>query len=157
MAAMLIGAAAVLLVVLCVTVQWLIASGGIPRASLLVDRAEGQVVWTWGAGEGSQSIPVGPSPESGGILLALSEASGSVVVLINGEAVADFGYTRAAIVVHRGDLVEVEVNQGPLSGEAGVAQMEVEVADATPNIRAPLRGMRVQLSPGRTVIANIVI
>jgi len=155
-ATILITAAALTLVALCVTAQWMIASGGISRGSLLLEKIEGQVVWTWTA-HGDQGIPMGPAPESGGILLALPEASESVFVLINGEAVADFRYTRAAVVVHRGDLVEIDVGQGPPGDGQAATRLQAEVADTTPNVRAPRRGLRIQLSPGRTVVSNIML
>ena len=82
---------------------------------------------------------------------------GVCTVLINGQAVADFGYTRAAIVVHRGDLVEIEAGQGPPGNGQAATQLQVEVADTTPNVRAPRRGLRIQLSPGRTLLANIML
>lgn len=153
----LITAATLTLVALCVTVQWMIASGGIPRGNLLLEKTEGQVVWTWDATGGDQGIPIGPAPESGGILLALPEPSESVLVLINGEVVADFRYARAAIVVHRGDLIEIDIGQGPRGDGQASAPLQVEVADTTPNVRAPRRGLRTQLSPGRTVISNIML
>lgn len=152
-----ISAAALSLVALCVTAQWMIASGGIPRGSLLLEKTEGQVVWTWGSSGGDQGIPVGLASEAGGILLALPEASESIVVLVNGEAVADFRYMRVAVVVHRGDLVEIDVGRGQWGDGAGAARLQVEVADTTPNVRAPQRGVRIQLSPGRTAVASIVI
>ncbi len=155
-ATILIAATALTLVALCATVQWMMASGGIPHGGLLLEKTEGQVVWTWAAGD-DQGIPMGSAPESGGILLALPEASKSVFVLINGQAVADFGYTRAAIVVHRGDLVEIEAGQGPPGNGQAATQLQVEVADTTPNVRAPRRGLRIQLSPGRTLLANIML
>jgi len=150
-------AAVCTLIALCVTAQWMIASGRISRANLLVERAEGQVVWTWGSSGSDGSIPVGPAPESGGLLLSLSEPSESIVVLLNGEAVADFRYKRAAIVVHRGDMVEIDAGQGPWGDGQATTLLQVEIADTTPNIRAPRRGMRIQLSPGRTAVANIVL
>ncbi len=155
-ATILITAAALTLVALCVTAQWMIASGGMPRGSLLLEKTEGQVVWTWAA-DGDQGIPMGPAPESGGILLALPEASEGVFVLINGEVVADFRYTRAAIVVHEGDLVEIDVGQDPWGDGQAAARLQAEVADTTPNVRAPRRGLRIQLSPGRTVVSNIIL
>lgn len=153
----LISAVALSLVVICVAAQWMIASGRIPRGSLLLERTEGQVVWAWGSGEGDQSIPVGPGSEAGAILLALPEASESIIVLINGEAVADFRYMRAAVVVHRGDLVEIDAGHALWDNGSGAARLQVEIADATRNVRAPQRGVRIQLSPGRTAIANIEI
>ena len=155
-ATILITAVALALVALCVTAQWMIASGRITRGSLLLEKTEGQVVWTWAAGD-DWGIPMGPAPESGGILLALPEASESVFILINGEAVADFRYTRAAIVVHRGDLVEIDVGQGPWGDGQAAARLHVEVADTTPNVRAPRRGLRIRRSPGRTVVSNIML
>ena len=154
-ATILIAAATLTLVALCVIAQWMIASGGIARGKLLLEKTEGQVVWTW-AGDG-QGIPMGTASEAGWILLALPEASESVFILINGEAVADFGYTRAAIVVHRGDLVEIDAGQDPLGDGQATTQLQVEVADTTPNVRAPRRGLRIPLSPGRTVVSNIML
>jgi hypothetical protein len=151
----LIAAAAFSLAVICVAAQWMIASGGIPRGSLLLERTEGQVVWAWGSSEGDQSIPVGPASEAGGILLALPEASESIIVLINGEAVADFRYMRAAVVVHRGDLVEIDAGHGLWGNGPDAAQLQVEIVDTTPNVLAPQRGVYIRLSPGRTAIANI--
>ena len=155
-AAYVVIAAALALVGLCVTTQWMIASGGIPRGSLLLEKTEGQVIRTWAPG-GDQGIPVGPAPESGGIMLSLPEASEGVFVLINGAVVADFRYTRAAIVVHRGDLVEIDAGQGPRGDGQAATQLQVEVADTTPNVRVPRRGLRIQLSPGRTVLSNIML
>lgn len=149
--------AALTLIALCIAAQWMIASGGIPRDTLLLERSEGQIVWTWGPIGGDRSIPVGPTTESGGILLVLPEASSSIVVLLNGEAVADFGYKSAAVVVHRGDLVEIDTGQGPWGDGQDTTRLEVEIADTTPNIRAPRRGARIRLSPGRTAVANIVL
>lgn len=146
-ATILITAAALTLVALGATVQWMTPS---------LDKIEGQVVWTWATG-GDQGIAMGSAPESGGVLLSLPEPSESVFVLINGQAVADFGYERAAIVVHRGDLVEIEVGQGARDNGQAITQLQVEVADTTPNVRAPRRGLRIQLSPGRTILANIML
>ncbi|HAI86573.1 MAG TPA: hypothetical protein DCL63_06235 [Firmicutes bacterium] len=155
--AVLISAAAFCLVVACVIVQAMIASGGIARRSLLIEKTEGQVVWTWDSARGDRVAPAGPAAESGGVLLALPEALESIIVLVNGQAVADFRYTQAAVVVHRGDLVEIEMGEDYSHGGAGASWLQVEVVDVTPNIRAPLPGVRIHLMPGRTAFANIVI
>ncbi len=156
-------AAALLVVASCVIVQSLLASGRIPPGSLLVEQAEGEVIWAGARGEVDTGIPAGPRAESGGIVLGLIESPerfaaldhSCIVVLINGREVADFRYGRVGLVVHRGDLIEVQANGSADAGtEEGIIWPQVEVIDTTPNVLAPLSGLRVRLVPGCTVIAN---
>ncbi len=152
-----IASAVVLLIAVCVIVQSLIASGGIARQDLWIEKVEGQVVWAWSWPGSADTAPAGPAAESGGILLALPEASESVLVLVNGRVVADFRYEQAAAVVRRGDLVEIEVNDDRSESGANLAGLQVEVVATTPNVKVPLQGVRVHLTPGRTTIASIII
>ncbi|HHY62985.1 MAG: hypothetical protein WBL79_05305 [Bacillota bacterium] len=160
----------------CILVQVLLSCGVIPRSVLMIERIEGHPSWSWtpspgkSGDSGKPDVRAGAAVEAGGILLKLSAldnglecAEPTLTVLVNGKPVADFKYGSAAVVIHRGDLLEVEVNNADedridsTAGGAHVEQLEIEVEDVTPNVTKPQKGDKCSIGPGRTQICNVII
>lgn len=162
----------------CIGVQVLLFSGAIPKTALMIQSIEGLPTWMWKAlpgeasSEGERCEPAGASAQAGGILLKLAACEDgsegeccftNLVVLVNGVPVADFRYGSAAIVVHRGDLLEVEMGGAGEDGiesapdEFGERQMEIEVEEVSPNVKEPRKGERYPVVPGHTEMGNVII
>jgi hypothetical protein len=162
----------------CIGVQILLFSGAIPRTALMIENIEGLPTWVWEAsrseasGQGELYESAGASAQAGGILLKLSAFENSsgrecclpaLVVLVNGVPVADFRYGSAAVVVHRGDLLEVEVQGADEDGidsaldGSSERRMEIEVQEISPNVKEPGKGRTYPVVPGRTQMGNVII
>lgn len=162
----------------CVCVQILLFSGAIPKTALMIESIEGLPAWMWDAARGDALAdgepyePTGASAQAGGILLKLSACDDAVggkccmpalFVLVNGVPVADFRYGTAAVVVHRGDLLEAEIEGEVEDGtesaldESWERQMEIEVEEVSPNVKEPRKGDIFLVDPGRTNMGNAMI
>ncbi|MEA4882199.1 MAG: hypothetical protein VB144_00820 [Clostridia bacterium] len=163
----------------CLVIQALLFTNVIPRSKLPLERLEGRVVWrpvpAGPEGVSDDLVAIGPDAAVGCIVLALSgqdlaaELGAEVAVLVNGTAVADFRYGKAAVFLHRGDLIEVEWTPSPADPKASMPRpaeetlpealsgVEIVVTEATSNVREPVCGWRSPLKAGGNDIGNAII
>ncbi|HHV62199.1 MAG TPA: hypothetical protein GXX51_06130 [Firmicutes bacterium] len=74
----------------------------------------------------------------------------AVKVLVNGRAVTDFDYGDAVIMVHHGDLVEIDGSSNP-------QPLYFEVAETSPNVAKPARGTEVYINKSIESLGNVSV